>query len=374
MPVTTRAQSRRAYNLPSTTSKNANSYLPSKLSTKIGGGPSYTTTSSSPTQNSIASKKPHRAKRPLPPPQKPRKRPRKYQRPDKREQPQTATELPPPDLPDITTTQWVCQTCPCPRGAFDYPADPCTRCGHKIEQHEKVNPDWDPRCNYICERKDLIAKILELLEDMKKVFIRATPQSGKSILLYLLGHHVLYRQRELEPVFIDWKPQRDRHHLSFREYLKQEHSLWQGINAKYRPCNPGAKPLFLIDEGQKSYEEHDFWARELKNRGTRDQPMFVMVCPYSTDADISRKVVVEAETVKLSDVLRVDLRPSSTNINNPYMLFKLEETTVVVQKWATYNRYELTDDVYEYLHTATNGHPGMVGFVLQHFDNCVAKV
>lgn len=242
-----------------------------------------------------------------------------------------------------------------------------------MEHHEEVPYyEWDPRCDNICEREDLVAKILELVDIMKVVVIRATPQAGKTTLLHLIGRYVLQRRRELEPVFFQWRNRRERDDFPYRKYLEQEKSHWQEKNAEYRPPNPGAKTLYLIDEGQRSYEEVDFWGRDLKNRGTRGQPMFVVVCLYGADVAIDRVAEVESLSLKLSAVQRVELRPSRTN--NPYILFKLEETTIMVQKWAIYYRYELTNDIYEYLHTATGGHPGMMGFVLQHFQYCVSKV
>ena len=72
-----------------------------------------------------------------------------------------------------------------------------------MNDHGNVEPDWDPKCSYICERTELVASIMGLLESMRVVVIRASPQAGKSILLRLLGPHVLHQQRELEPVYID---------------------------------------------------------------------------------------------------------------------------------------------------------------------------
>ena len=213
---------------------------------------------------------------------------------------------------------------------------------------------------------------MQLVGVMRVVIIRATPQAGKTTLLHLLGHHILYKQTELEPVFIDWKKRAERNNLPIDEYLEQEKSLWQGRNAKYRPYNPRAKTLYLIDEGQESYEEGDFWNRELKNRGTRYRPMFVVVCLYGADVSIRRPLGVESRSLDISPIQRVELRPSSTN--NPYILFKLQETTIVAKKWATINQYELSDDLYGYIHTVTDGHPGMVEFVLRHFDDCVSNV
>ena len=371
MPVTTRAQSQIPFGLLSTL-ENANSYLPSNLSTKTVVDTSCTTTPSNSIQNPIAFKKPRRPKGALSRLQKPQKRPRKHQSSGRSEQFQTATERSSPDLSDSTITHWACQTCSCPQGAFDYPIDACIRCGHEMYDHEKVELAWDPNCSYICERKDLVASIMRLLDSMRVVVIRATPQAGKSILLRLLGSHVLYQRRELEPVFIDWDTRAERKHLPYDKYLEREKSIWRERNAECRPCNPKAKTLYLIDEAQESYEEKDFWTRELKNRDTRSQPMFVLVCLYGADVSIARLLGVESKSLNINSIQRVELRPSNTN--NPYLLFTLKETATVVQKWAMLNKYQLESGIYEYLHAATDGHPGMVGFVLGFFDSYVLKV
>ena len=364
MPVTTRSQGQRQHDLLSILD-NANSN-PSKLSTIIMEDSPHITTSNSFIQ------KPCKATATFSSLKKSQKRLRKHQSLDKSEQSQTATQLSSSDLSDNTITHWACQNCSCSQGVFEYPIDSCIRCAHKMERHEKVNPDWDTKCDYVCERNDLVVSIMRLLEFMRVVIIRATPQAGKTTLLHLLGHHVLYKRKELEPVYIDWRTRAERHDLPYPSYLEQEKSWWRERNAKSRPCNPEAKTLYLIDEGQESYEEVDLWAREFKNRGTRSRPMFVVVCLYGADVSIKRPSNIESRSLKIDPVQRVELRPSSTN--NPYILFTLEETTVVIQKWAIFNQYELTDDLYQYLYTATDGHPGIVGFVLQHFDDCVSKV
>lgn len=371
MPVTTRSQSQRSHD-PLFTLENANSRLSNKRSNKTVGESSNTTTSNNFIKHPVAFKKSRRVKEALSSSQKPQNGPRKHQSFNRSEQSQTVTSDSLSDLSDSIITHWACQTCFCSQGVFDYPIDSCIRCGHEMEQHEKVNLDWDPYCSYICERKELITSIMRLLDFIRVVVIRATPQSGKSILLQLLGLHVLHGRRELEPVFINWKTREERKDLPYTEYLERKKSIWRERNNKYRPCNPKAKTLYLIDEAQQSYEDEKFWTRELKNRGTRAQPMFVLVCLYGADVSIGRSPHVESLSLTISSVQRVELRPST--INNPYILFTLQETTIVVQKWAMFNQYVLTDGVYEYLHVAIDGHPGMMGFVLRHFDYYVSKV
>ena len=367
MPATTRSQNQRQHDLV----ESANS-SPSRLSTKIVEDPSLVTTSTNLVQKNLAFEKPPTSIKAFSSLQKSPKQPRNYRSFDKCKQSQTATELSPSDLSDKIITHWACGTCSCSQGLFEYPIDSCICCEHTMDQHAKVDRHWDPLCDYVCERNDLVVSIMRLVDLMGVVVIRATPQAGKTTLLHLLGHHVLYKRRELEPVYIDWLPREERHDLPYLGYLEKEKWLWQEKNAKCRPRNPEARTLYLIDEGQESYEEVDLWARDFKSKNTRSTPMFVVVCLFGADVSLRRPVNVESRSLHISPVQRVELRPSSTN--NPCILFSLDETTVVIQKWAICNQYKLTDDVYQYLYTATDGHPGMVGFFLNHFNYCVHKV
>lgn len=375
MPVTTRSQSQRSYGHLSTL-KNAKPRLPSKLSTKIVEVSSHTTTQTNPIKSLVVVKKRYKAKRAVSL-QKTQKRPRKHQSSDRSEQSHIATGISSTGISstgisDSILTHWSCQTCSCSEGAFDYPIDSCIHCGHEMEEHGKVISNWDPNCTYICERTKLVVSILQMLEFNRVVVIRATPQAGKSILLKLLGNYILRERRDLEPVYVQWESRTQRNNLPYEEFLNNAQSLSRVKNAAYRTCNLKAKVLYLIDEAQISYEEIDFWDTGLKNRLSRQQPSYVLVCLYGLDVSHHRLSNEVSRSLSVSPHQRVELRPSSTN--NPFLLFSLEETKIVVQKWAMINKYKLTDDLYEYLHLVTGGHPGMVGFVLLHFETCVLRV
>ena len=100
--------------------------------------------------------------------------------------------------------------------------------------------------------------------------------------------------------------------------------------------------------------------------------MFVLVCLYGADVWVDRPQDVESQSLNVDAVQRIELRPSETN--NPYLLFRLEETRAVVQKWAIRNQYQIADDVHEYIHAATDGHPGMAGLIVRYFDTHVLRV
>lgn len=314
-----------------------------------------------------------RAKRTLPSAQGPRKRFPIDQSWDQKKQALIDISLSSLERSNPTLTHWPCQSCPCPRGAFRYPIDKCIRCGHTMGNHEDVQHRWNPGCDFVCERTDLVTSILQLARNTRVVVIRATPQVGKTTLLRLLGRHILYKESELEPVFIEWKDRRLRNGLPYEQYLEQKRLRWQKDNAKYRPHNPKATTAYLVDEAQNSYEEEHFWTRTLKCYDARQQSIFVLVCPYGA-AGLSSKSEPDiiSQALLVDCMQRVELRPSK--IGCPYMLFRQQETDEIVQKWAIVNKFQLKAGVSEYLHAATDGHPGMIGLILKYFEFLSSQV
>lgn len=242
-----------------------------------------------------------------------------------------------------------------------------------MDDHEDFNHPWAPECDFVCKRSDLVDSILQLVRSTRLVVIHATPQVGKTTLLRLLGRHILYEEKDLEPVFISLKHRHKRDFLPYRQYLQQEKSRWQEDNAKYRPRNPEATAIYLIDEAQDPYEEERLWSQTFKNPDATQQSMFVLVslCD-SVGTSLLREPAVESQALRMDRFERVELRPSVRG--RPYMLFKPEETAITVQKWAIQNKLQLKGGVSEYLHVATDGHPGMVGLILQHFQNVSRQV
>ncbi|KAF7947545.1 hypothetical protein EAE96_008631 [Botrytis aclada] len=301
-------------------------------------------------------------------------RKRSYQnRNSKRQKPAKANKnIDLPDLHSTTITHWPCRFCDCPQGVFELLVPICVNCGHDMNDHvlNHLSP-WSTRCSYICERPDLVSSVLQLAITTGMVVIRATPLVGKTTLLQLLGYHILLHNPELEPVFVTWQPKKKRDNVPYQEFLNEK-TLWaREDNAKYRPHNPKAKIIYLIDEAQGSYEDEEFWMSELRNHYTRSQPIFVLACLYGT-AGISeiQDPVIESQASKVDLLNRIELRPSKSN---PLcMLFKSDETLTAVSKWILENRLnpDSVDRVAlaEYLHSATDGHPGMVGVILGCFE------
>ena len=279
-------------------------------------------------------------------------------------------------LPDNAIVHWPCQSCSCPQGVFAPPTDVCMFCEHNMDEHELPPSDtaWNPNCVYVSQREGLVAATIRLVLEKGVIIIRATPQVGKTTLLVLLGRHILEKHPSLEPVWIHWKPREDRNDLPYQQYLDNEAMHWREINSRYRPHNPEARTIYLIDEAQNSYPEADFWSRQQKNIFARSQSLFVLVCVYGSTTKYltGRDNNTQSEAIKIPQSQRIELRPSATG--GLCMQFTWKETEDVVQKWAYEHGYKLMGNVCEYMHMATSGHPGMIGLLLRSFHSCFFQV
>lgn len=358
MPVTTRSQTQTA-----SARQNAKP-LPRRQPSKTIIKASCTIAPENHIQNSVFCKTPRRAKRKLLSSQRPQEQLSTAQALQRKYQSLTATDLSPEPCTS-TLKNWACSFCPCPQGVYYFPVDSCIRCGHTMDDHEDVNHRWNSECDFACQRSNLVYFILQLVRTTRVVVIRATPQVGKTTLLRLLGRHILEKEKDLEPVFICWDRKDLRDNLPYQQYLEQEKSKWQEYNEKYRPRNPKATTVYLIDEAQDSYEEEQLWTQTLKSHNTRQKPMFVLVCLYGViGTSRMREPGIESRALLMDYLQRIELRQSVPG--RPYMLFKPDETTDTVQKWAILNNLQIDTDISEYLHTATDGHPGMVGVILKY--------
>ncbi|KAF7861590.1 uncharacterized protein EAF02_010544 [Botrytis sinoallii] len=187
------------------------------------------------------------------------------------------------DLPSTTITHWPCRICDCdyPQGVFELLVPICVNCGHEMNDH--ALPDfssWNTRCNYVCERPDLVSSVLQLALNTGMAVIRATPLVVKTTLLRLIGYHIILHNPELEPVFVHWLPKNRRNNVPYQEYLDEQVTWARKDNARYRTHNPNARLIYLIDEAQGSYEDEQFWVSELRSRYTRSSRIFVLVCLY----------------------------------------------------------------------------------------------
>jgi predicted AAA+ superfamily ATPase len=142
---------------------------------------------------------------------------------------------------------------------------------------------WDPDCDYIRPREELVSAILQQVLTYGVVVIRATPQVGKTVLLKRLGYHIVYAQPDLEPVYLPWEDRERRKELPYEGYLQQHQERereWVRKNAELCPRNPAARTIFLIDEAQGLYEEETFWSTLKNYYNTRTRALYLLVCVY----------------------------------------------------------------------------------------------
>jgi hypothetical protein len=222
---------------------------------------------------------------------------------------------------------------------------------------------WHPQCDYASNRTKLVDSVLQHVRENGVVVIRATPMVGKTILLKLLGSRIARQDPDLEPVYFDWNEKEWNKIPTYKQLLAENLDRWRGFNASIRPSNPAARPIYLIDEAQSSYDDDKFWTMLKDHHNTRDKPLFVLVCVYGADG-IShlRDPMVESRALRMHSLHRIELRPFVRG--GPRMLFQPEEVETIVSNFATVHHLQLEDGVVEYLLSATDGHPGMIGLLL----------
>lgn len=287
----------------------------------------------------------------------------------------TFTETPGLDLPStIGSLFWSCQKCPCQEGEFEGIVNSCVACKHTMDDHGlDWKHQWRPTCDYLCRRERLVTSVLQRTRDYGVMVVRATPMVGKTSLLKLLGYHVVHNERDLEPVYVNWETRERRNGLAYDEYLQREKARRQRMNAEYRPRNPHARTIYLIDEAQGSYEDENFWSMLKDHHNTRMQDLFVLVCVYgAAGVSYKRDPNVESQAQRMHALQRVELRP--TTAFGLCMLFRKEEVDLMVRQFAVFNHYQLGPGITEYIYSATDGHPGMVGLLLSHIWNLSKSV
>ncbi|APA10278.1 hypothetical protein sscle_06g050480 [Sclerotinia sclerotiorum 1980 UF-70] len=277
---------------------------------------------------------------------------------------QTSTTL----SPLSTFTHNFCKHCGCPDGIFTSIAHSCLQCGHPFGDHHEMDNPWRPYSiyKYLCERSGLIDSILQRARNSQVVVIRSIPGVGKTILLKLLGYHILQNCPDLEPIFIEWKTRKERNDLEYDKYLQQETEIWKAKNTEFRPHNQEATKIFLIDEGENSYEDASFWNAQLKNTNLLTQPKYIIASRLGISSlPVFQESDSIAQMTRKNSFLYLELRPSAND--KQHLLFKPVDTHTMIIKWATAHNIELESGVSEYLHAVTDGHVGILDTILEIF-------
>ncbi|KAF2868149.1 hypothetical protein BDV95DRAFT_500997 [Massariosphaeria phaeospora] len=230
---------------------------------------------------------------------------------------------------------WPCQKCSCQEGAFEGLVNTCITCGHTMDDHEPDrNSRWKPNCSYLCMRDKLVISVLQHTREYGVMIIRATPMSGKTSLLKLLGHHIVHNELDLEPVLVYWKNRDQRAGLACDDFLQNAKKSFERSNAETRPCNPAARTIYLIDEAQGSYDEETLWSMFKTYHGTRAQALYILVCVYGVaGVSLKRDPNVESQAQRMHALQRIELHPSTWFSLG--MLLRLDEVAFMVEKFAT---------------------------------------
>ncbi|KAI9685635.1 MAG: hypothetical protein M1820_010769 [Bogoriella megaspora] len=190
---------------------------------------------------------------------------------------------------------------------------------------------------------------------------------GKSVLLKLLGHHIVHNEPGLEPIFVDWETRAHRGDIDYLKYLEKQSEVWKEQNEKIRPYKPSTKRIFLIDEAQDSYEENDLWQMLKNYRGGRNNALYVLVCVYGTDVvPTHRYANVESQARQMHFLQRVELRRTAPGI--PCMLFARDEFDIVFDTFTELTGRTFEEGTVQYLFDISQGHPGIAGMLLDYLE------
>ena len=263
---------------------------------------------------------------------------------------------------------WPCESCSCRTGSFKGLVDSCRICDHPMDHHQPDDKHpWSPVCAWLCPREALVASLLEHARTYGVVVIRATPMVGKSVLLKLLGHHIVHKEPGLEPIFIEWQTRAKRGHIDYLEYLEERSEVWKRQNERIRPYKSSTKRVFLIDEAQDSYEEDSLWLMLKNYRGARTNALYVLVCVYGTDVvPTHRYANVESQARQMHLLQRVELRRTAPGM--PCMLFTRDEFDIVFRKFTASTGRMFEEGTVQYLFDISQGHPGITGLLLDYLE------
>ncbi|KAK2462614.1 hypothetical protein APHAL10511_005347 [Amanita phalloides] len=209
---------------------------------------------------------------------------------------------------------------------------------------------WSPRTETV---KDLY----EVLSEEKLVYVRGSPASGKTTLMFLLDAHI----RRIDPSafvyrFSSWKS-------------SESDAILDGIDDVY--FHHGGRAFLLFDDAQDTYGDDELWSQFFKNVADRllGQYHVITFCSYGSSGH--RPVDTRRGTaVTLGDVARITLWPRITADGkevNGLFLDRQEFNEIVVR----HGLLNINSDVSQLIFDWTKGHVGAVVGILDLVSNKV---
>ena len=217
-------------------------------------------------------------------------------------------------------------------------------------------------------RQHLVKNMVKLLLKERVIAIRAPPMTVKSTLLSLIGHEILREHPTLEPIQILWEIPEKRLEKNYLEYLASNRKAYVNFNEAERqklgqPSTGERDNVYLIDEATNTYEDPDLWNDHFKNARPSNNDYFVLVFGYGPAGLYYRWGRTLSESAIFHAEKRIELVP-----NHPgglQLLLSPAEIKEATDQWLR-DQPDATkhEDIYEFFQFQTNGHAGMLGYLL----------
>ncbi|KAF8540141.1 hypothetical protein BDD12DRAFT_834542 [Trichophaea hybrida] len=212
-----------------------------------------------------------------------------------------------------------------------------------------------------CKRDQTVEELARMIRELRLVHVRGTPTSGKTILSYLLGKY--YKKRAIPAVLIKTWPKDPKGNEVLIEKARKE-----GYTIDDDDDLMEADIVFIIDEGQMSYSDEEFWLNTIKTQAYRSSgPMFCIFTSYGSPSTGPSDYPAGSPLAFLSPEQRVSITisnlPCSPSIS---LFFTRSEFDDVVERVTTRptKPLPLTKNAKGYIWRLTNGHPGAVRSIM----------
>lgn len=128
--------------------------------------------------------------------------------------------------------------------------------------------------------------------------------------------------------------------------------------------------IFILDEGQLTYDDPYFWYSILKERlAMREGPRFCIFSSYGSPTMGSPDYPISPTPTTLKEQQRISLIVPQYDVgHNVCLFFQRHEFDDAVKKYVDITDYIIDRNVQNYIFAQTNGHPGITGAMLRFMD------
>ncbi len=207
------------------------------------------------------------------------------------------------------------------------------------------------------------------LQSHRVVQVRGTPASGKTTLARVFADHIRENYPAYRVVDKSWTTRNRQPCIGFRTWIKNEMAFDIGDSGKWQIL---PNTVFVFDEAQLSYHDHEFWVDYLKPVATsphKYSPHVIMFSSYGSPGTFAHELLGSAP-VPLRPEQRVSVRPLKSNNGRASLYFNQAEFEDAVERFSNlrtndYEQYCLDPALRQYLFDFTSGHPAAVRMVLE---------